>query len=214
MAMIKCPECGNEFSSRAAACTKCGLPIEEIFLCPECGNVMLKEGRSACTKCGCPIEDIKTKGDGQQVSSSSDSEEEYILIAEKIIRKVVASHAFSGTGILCESGMPISDRRKVDAIKIAFSIPKEDNIFFAISGNIMSGFNETCKGFAICSHGIYFNDDSKKKGYFLLTDFVEQKISKFLSILKIGTFEFNVAETNRVINLLVALQDEILNYME
>jgi hypothetical protein len=30
MAIINCPECGVEVSSRAAACVRCGFPIEEI----------------------------------------------------------------------------------------------------------------------------------------------------------------------------------------
>lgn len=43
MAMIKCPECGNQISSRATACIKCGLPMSEIFICPECSNVTAKD---------------------------------------------------------------------------------------------------------------------------------------------------------------------------
>lgn len=30
MAMIKCPECGNQVSDRAKACIHCGCPIEEL----------------------------------------------------------------------------------------------------------------------------------------------------------------------------------------
>lgn len=30
MALIKCPECGKEFSDRAAACPNCGCPVEAI----------------------------------------------------------------------------------------------------------------------------------------------------------------------------------------
>ena len=30
MAMIKCPECGKEFSDKAAACPNCGCPISEV----------------------------------------------------------------------------------------------------------------------------------------------------------------------------------------
>ena len=31
MALIKCPECGKEFSERAAACPVCGFPTNEII---------------------------------------------------------------------------------------------------------------------------------------------------------------------------------------
>ena len=57
MAMIKCPECGAEISTRAVSCVKCGLPMSEIYICPECGEVMLRSGKTVCSKCGCPIED-------------------------------------------------------------------------------------------------------------------------------------------------------------
>ena len=30
MAMIKCPECGNEVSDKAEACMKCGCPVESM----------------------------------------------------------------------------------------------------------------------------------------------------------------------------------------
>lgn len=30
MALIKCPECGNEVSDKAASCPKCGYPIQNI----------------------------------------------------------------------------------------------------------------------------------------------------------------------------------------
>ena len=30
MALIKCPECGKEFSDKAFACPNCGCPISEI----------------------------------------------------------------------------------------------------------------------------------------------------------------------------------------
>lgn len=32
MALIKCPECGNEISSFAKACPNCGYPIEEVMV--------------------------------------------------------------------------------------------------------------------------------------------------------------------------------------
>lgn len=32
MALIKCTECGKEFSDKAAACPNCGCPIQEIVI--------------------------------------------------------------------------------------------------------------------------------------------------------------------------------------
>ena len=37
MALIKCPECGKEFSDKAPACPNCGYPIE--YVVPESKNI-------------------------------------------------------------------------------------------------------------------------------------------------------------------------------
>ncbi|MCD7773985.1 MAG: hypothetical protein LUG85_06460 [Clostridiales bacterium] len=38
MAIIKCPECGNQVSSMAKACPQCGCPIDTNVYCPKCGS--------------------------------------------------------------------------------------------------------------------------------------------------------------------------------
>ena len=48
MALIKCPECGQEISDKAANCPHCGV---QIFACPECGQVSAGNPR-VCPKCG------------------------------------------------------------------------------------------------------------------------------------------------------------------
>lgn len=58
MALIKCKECGKEFSDKANACIHCGCPIEKDekkTFCIECGN-QLNASDKVCNKCGCPIE--------------------------------------------------------------------------------------------------------------------------------------------------------------
>lgn len=42
MAMIKCPECGQEVSSMAKNCPKCGCPIDTQVRCPKCGSTDVK----------------------------------------------------------------------------------------------------------------------------------------------------------------------------
>lgn len=55
MALIKCPECGREVSSSAAACPGCGFKVAEymadLVTCPECGSTVSKK-ESACPNCG------------------------------------------------------------------------------------------------------------------------------------------------------------------
>ena len=47
MAVIHCPECGNEVSDQAKKCPHCGV---SVFVCPECGEVSI--GEEKCPNCG------------------------------------------------------------------------------------------------------------------------------------------------------------------
>lgn len=81
MALIKCQECGKEFSDKAGACIHCGCPIgkeEKKIFCVDCGNE-LKATDKVCNKCGCPIESKKTKIDDSKVIKS--------ILDEKLIKK-------------------------------------------------------------------------------------------------------------------------------
>lgn len=59
MAMIKCPECGQEISDKAKKCIHCGnVFVEEkpkTKICPECGKENPIDAEE-CTQCGCPFE--------------------------------------------------------------------------------------------------------------------------------------------------------------
>lgn len=56
MAMITCPNCGEQISDKAKSCVHCGesLHSQEKMVCGECGT-KLKEGMDICPTCGCPI---------------------------------------------------------------------------------------------------------------------------------------------------------------
>ena len=62
MAMINCPECGQEISDKAKKCIHCGKVfveeeiIKEEVKCEECGAI-LAETDEICPNCGCPIEE-------------------------------------------------------------------------------------------------------------------------------------------------------------
>lgn len=64
MAMIQCPECGQEISDKAKKCIHCGKvfveekPANEEIKCSECGAVLAKTDE-ICPTCGCPIEELK-----------------------------------------------------------------------------------------------------------------------------------------------------------
>lgn len=80
MALIKCPECGKQFSEYAAFCPQCGMPIKDVLplinhqqnhstlgnasqnvqtyivhSCPDCGHEMI-DLFDFCPICGCPKE--------------------------------------------------------------------------------------------------------------------------------------------------------------
>ena len=66
MALIKCPECGAEVSDRAAACIKCGCPLQESYrttiirfehesvMRPKC--TLICEGKTYTCKAGESVE--------------------------------------------------------------------------------------------------------------------------------------------------------------
>ena len=69
MAMIKCPECGQEISDKAKKCVHCGAVLipEVKKYCQECGTELETEAE-ICPNCGCPVEDKeKTENVPQQV---------------------------------------------------------------------------------------------------------------------------------------------------
>ena len=109
MPMIARPECGNQISTRAVACVKCGLPLSDVFICPECGKVDIRDGLGACTSCGCPTnegeeEKKSNTQNANAVQLEDKSDLEYVRCTEKIISKVLARHSLIGNGIICNSG--------------------------------------------------------------------------------------------------------------
>lgn len=63
MALIKCPECGQEISSTAGHCVHCGY---SFVVCPDCGAV-LQGSATACRNCGCVIKKAAKPQLAQQV---------------------------------------------------------------------------------------------------------------------------------------------------
>lgn len=76
MAMIKCPECGQEISDKAKKCIHCGkIFVEDTKenICMECGKI-IPEDSDLCPYCGCPVEKTasqKVEVTGIKVSKKS-----------------------------------------------------------------------------------------------------------------------------------------------
>lgn len=59
MAMIVCPNCGEQVSEKAKKCVHCGeilIPYEKKY-CVECG-AELENGMTECANCGCPVDEL------------------------------------------------------------------------------------------------------------------------------------------------------------
>lgn len=79
MALIKCPECGNQVSDKSAECVHCGFPIYmkvnmsiEKKECSFCGAI--NEGyANHCTSCGAALEDVKKETPQQEKNDEMDT---------------------------------------------------------------------------------------------------------------------------------------------
>lgn len=69
MALIKCPDCGKEYSSFAKSCPQCGCPNEggseqttsKGVICPDCGKEVDSTAKT-CPYCGCPMPESTPTG--------------------------------------------------------------------------------------------------------------------------------------------------------
>ena len=94
MAMVKCPECGNEISDKAAACVHCGCPIEKTtILCQECGKEISKNA-VVCMHCGCPIGDKPPTNYELDVSSTGLNILSFLLPVVGLILYIVYNNKF------------------------------------------------------------------------------------------------------------------------
>lgn len=87
MALIKCPECGEEISDKAVKCPKCGaeFPVEKPQkVCKECGEVLGDE-ETVCHKCGCPIENQQEEKQTPEIKGKKPFSKKYLVVAIGIV---------------------------------------------------------------------------------------------------------------------------------
>lgn len=124
---------------------------------------------------------------------------------------VMEDYKFYGKDILFNEGRPLSESTQTAFARAAFSIPRTDNIYFAVNANTFgawSGFSEKCIGFAIATKGIYFRTSKKQSGYLTFEEFSNKEITKFLGYVRIGGFEFNVGFSQKICDMLWDIQRE------
>ena len=93
MAMISCPNCGEQISDKAKKCVHCGhiLVEEPKRICSECG-AELEEGATICHKCGCPIE--------EQIPSTEEEEPQKVEVTKVNIKPAINKKAITNKFIL------------------------------------------------------------------------------------------------------------------
>lgn len=188
MAMIQCPECGQEISDKAKKCIHCGKvfveekSVNEEIKCSECGTI-LAETDEICPNCGCPVEkkikeeDIKP----QQVEVAS------IKMAVKtkkiIVGIIIAIVICVGGGI----GYKIYSDNKAEQIYRESYNEYIDNLgqvqILMLSGG--SDAESLCNlTLRVWGNAIYENKDNetdkytKPKGYFV-SDFNEALVNLY-----------------------------------
>lgn len=109
MALIKCPECGENISDKAKVCPHCDneiimeIEIKKI-LCPDCGAELTEEDK-VCPTCGCPMEEEKVEEPlPQKVEVTSVN---FPKINKKVVISVAAAIVIIVVGII--AGLKIRD---------------------------------------------------------------------------------------------------------
>ena len=76
MALVQCPECGQQVSESASSCPKCGHSFAKKKYCNHCG-AQIDEDCIICPKCGKQVGEIKNQSQPQNIiinnSASSSS---------------------------------------------------------------------------------------------------------------------------------------------
>lgn len=111
MAMIKCPECGQEISDKAKKCIHCGkIFVEDTKenICMECGKI-IPEDSDLCPYCGCPVEKTASqKVEVPGIKVSKKSKKMFAIIG--VVALVVCIIAICG-GLYFKK---VSEQKKID----------------------------------------------------------------------------------------------------
>lgn len=100
MAMIVCPNCGQQVSDKAKKCVHCGMVLiqEEKKKCAECG-AELEEGVTECSNCGCPVEEMNVSDKQEEPQKVEVTSVKVTKRVKVIIGIVVALLLVGGTTI-------------------------------------------------------------------------------------------------------------------
>ena len=70
MALITCPECGQEVSDKATACPNCGSPFKDLKFCTHCGTKIDKDC-VVCPHCGKQVAELNSNDKNIIINNSA-----------------------------------------------------------------------------------------------------------------------------------------------
>ncbi len=87
MAMIQCPDCGQEISDKAKKCVNCGkILVEEQNhkFCSECGKEISPDSKE-CEFCGCPVAESGNQSSANKLIKIIKKHKRVIIIAGAVL---------------------------------------------------------------------------------------------------------------------------------
>ena len=141
MAMMECPNCGEQVSDKAKKCVHCGAVLipEEKRYCQECGAELDAEA-DVCPKCGCPVENVKdSEATPQQVEVTG------VKIAKKS-KKIIAIAAVVILIVALIAVAVVQGQKKKEAEEAAKRMEEYSANLELVTYSMLSGAGdaETC----------------------------------------------------------------------
>lgn len=215
MAMMKCPNCGEQVSDKAKKCVHCGAVLipEEKRYCQECGAELEAEA-DVCPKCGCPVENVK---------ESETAPQQVEVTGVKIAKKSKKIIAITSTVILIVALIVVAVvqvQKEKEAEEAAKRIEEYSTNLELVTYSMLSGAGaaETCGNLIekVWYNAIYEErDDSTDKytrprGYFVsdFNDALQNLYSDSSFSLQISGIEDNQDTVNSLMKELKNPPDE------
>lgn len=215
MAMMECPNCGEQVSDKAKKCVHCGTILipEEKRYCQECGTE-LEDGMDVCPKCGCPIESV-----GNIETAPQQVEVTGVKIARKS-KKIIAIVAVTLMIVALIAVAVVQGQKKKEAEEEAKRIEEYSDNLELVTYSMLFGAGdaETCGNLIkqVWYNAIYEErDDSTDKytrpnGYFVsdFNDALQNLYSDSSFSLQISGIEDNQDTVNSLMKKLKNPPDE------
>ena len=215
MAIMECPNCGEQVSDKAKKCVHCGAVLipEEKRYCQECG-AELEADADVCPKCGCPVDNAKENETvPQQVEVTG------VKIAKKS-KKIIAIAAVVVLIVALIAVAVVQGQKKKEAEEAAKRMEEYSTNLELVTYSMLSGAGdaETCGNLIkkVWYNAIYEErDDSTDKytrpsGYFVsdFNDALQNLYSDSSFSLQISGIEDNQDTVNSLMKKLKNPPDE------